>query len=657
MNKFLYQKLAFTNIKKNGKFYFPYILTCIGTISMFYIMCSITFNDGMKKMPGADSLIIIMNLGCIVIGFFSSIFLFYTNSFLMKRRKKELGLYNILGMEKRHIAKIMLFETIITSIISISFGLLFGILFDKLICMILLKILNFSVVIGFQISIIGIFISLMLFCGIFAATLIYNLLRIQLSKPIELLKGGNLGEKEPKTKLIMTFIGTLCLGIGYYIALTTKSPLDALTLFFLAVILVIVGTYFIFTAGSIALLKLFRKNKNYYYKTKHFTSVSGMLYRMKQNAVGLANICILSTMVLVMVATTVSLYIGVQDALNNRFPNDITVTIRNPEDNQREAVLPAIEKAVKYKNGTISNMTEYSYLSFIVNKEDNTFSTDHGNYYSSHDQIRVLYFMTSDEYKKLTGESAILKSNEVLVYSNGEYIGDTFNIFGKKYLITDYLINSPISANYTDIINNVYYIIVSDDTALNAIYQEQLEAYKSDASDLIYHISFDVDGTKEEKIALADTVSDATVKYGSFTESKQKHENSFYTMYGSLLFLGIFLGFLFLMATVLIIYYKQISEGYDDKERFSIMQKVGMSHTEVKSTIKSQVLKVFFIPLVMSVIHIAAAFKMITKLLILLNLTNIPLFLICTIATVLIFAIIYAIVYGMTARVYYRIVE
>lgn len=307
MSNMFYPKLAVTNIKKNGKFYFPYMLTCVGTIAMFYIMCSITFNDGLNSIPHNDSLKIILHLGCTVIGLFSVIFLLYTNSFLMKRRKKEFGLFNILGMEKRHISKIMTYETLIISFISVLLGITVGILFGKLIMMALFKFLSFKVSINSSISSKGLIISVILFSAIFLLTLLTNLAKMHLSNPIELLRGGNTGEKEPKTKIILAILGFACVGTGYYIAIVTKSPLQALTLFFLAVVLVIIGTYCLFTAGSIAVLKLMRKNKKYYYKTSHFISVSGMLYRMKQNAVGLANICILSTMVLVMISTTVCL--------------------------------------------------------------------------------------------------------------------------------------------------------------------------------------------------------------------------------------------------------------------------------------------------------------------------------------------------------------
>ncbi len=356
MSKMFYQKLAVTNIKKNGKTYFPYILTCISTIAMFYIMNFISVNDGLDSMYGGRELKTILNLGTYVIGFFSVVFLFYTNSFLIKRRKKELGLYNILGMEKKHIAKLLLWETLFVAIISMILGLISGIAVSKLIFLVLLKILNFKVTMGFVISTNSIVKTVILFGSIFLLTLINNMRQIHLAKPVELLKGGQIGEKEPKTKWILTLIGILSLGAGYYIALTTEAPLAALNMFFLAAILVMIGTWSLFTAGSIALLKMLRKNKKFYYKTNHFINVSGMIYRMKQNAVGLANICILSTTVLVMLSTTVSLYIGMEDVLRTRFPRDISISAKNISKEKSEMINNLVKEQADKDNITLKNI-------------------------------------------------------------------------------------------------------------------------------------------------------------------------------------------------------------------------------------------------------------------------------------------------------------
>lgn len=667
MNKLFYPKLAVINIKKNNKFYFPYLLTCISMIAMFYIMCFITFNDGLKKLPGAQDVSFIMRMGTVIIGIFSAIFLFYTNSFLIKRRKKELGLYNILGMEKRHIAKILLFEATITSIITLVIGLISGILFSKLIFLLLIKILNYSVPMGFSISVDALIITTILFFFIFVATLLSNLLQIRLAKPIELLKGGNTGEKEPKTKWLLTIIGILTTGIGYYIAITTEAPLTALNLFFIAALLVIIGTYCLFTAGSIALLKQLRKNKNYYYKTENFTSIAGLIYRMKQNAVGLANICILSTMVLVMVSTTVSMYVGADNLLDNRFPTDIKIEIFNPTEAICDSTLQSAKNTVAKHNMTMSNLSNYKYLPFNVGRDGDTFTTDMN---TSNTNLVKLLFITTDQYELLSGKRVALAQNEVLVYTVEDQIGDSFTLMDKQYKVVDYLDTFKIGEDFTTRLFKLYYVVVSDDIVLDELYQGQLNAYGKEANQPTYTITFDLDGTSDDKIACFNNIQNAFSKNAYNTtqvrsdkkvtgrmESKQASQKEFYSVYGGLLFLGIFLGILFLTATVLIIYYKQISEGYDDKERFEIMQKVGMGHNEIKRSIRSQVLKVFFLPIIMAVIHIAAAFKMITRLLAVLNLTDVTLFLICTISTVLIFAVIYGIVYALTAKVYYSIVS
>ena len=378
MSKGLFSKLAVTNIKNNKQFYVPYLLTGILTVGMFYIMCALAGNKGIEHMSGARDLQMILNLGIGVIGIFSVIFLFYTNSFIIKRRKKELGIYSILGMEKKHIAGILFRETLFTMLISVGGGLVTGIVFNKLLTMLLCAMMKFETQIKFYVSTSGILWTAILFVGIYLLTYIYDLLQIKLANPIELLQGGHTGEKEPKTKAIMAILGVICLGAGYYIAITTKNPLQALTLFFVAVILVIVGTYLLFTAGSIALLKILRKNKRYYYQTKHFTSVSGMIYRMKQNAVGLSNICILSTMVLVVVSTTVSLYVGVNDVLKQRFPRDISIYgyYEGTEVPEENSIVPVVEQAVKESGRKMRNQVSYLELDFAALRKGDAYVMD-----------------------------------------------------------------------------------------------------------------------------------------------------------------------------------------------------------------------------------------------------------------------------------------
>lgn len=658
MTKMFYQKLALTNIKKNGKTYFPYILTCISTIVMFYIMHFISVNDGLNRMSGGDTLKTILNLGTYVIGFFSLIFLFYTNSFLIKKRKKELGLYNILGMEKKHIAKVLFWETFFVALISMAMGLLWGIAVSKLMFLVLLKILNFKVPMGFFISTKSLTITAILFGSIFVLTLINNLRQIHLAKPVELLKGGEVGEKEPKTKWVFTLIGVICLGAGYYISLTTESPLAALNLFFLAVILVMIGTYALFTSGSIALLKALRKNKNFYYKTRHFISVSGMIYRMKQNAVGLANICILSTAVLVMVSTTVSLYIGMEDVLRTRYPRDILIDARNVSKEKSEVINNIIKEQAEKNNISMRDIVKYRSTSLVMVQDKNYFTDAHDDLKSVKD-ICILNLIPLSEYNDTENKSVTLKEDEVLLYSyRGTMIDDTINILDNKFKIKERIDNLTVDGIASAIVYNSYYIIVPDEKTIERVYRSSAEA-DAGMSDLAYYYAFDTDSNAEGEIALTNAINNKMkeLSIDGYCDGSEASRESFFSVYGGLFFLGIFLGGLFIMATVLIIYYKQISEGYDDKGRFEIMQKVGMSKDEIKKSIGSQVLMVFFLPLITAVIHIAFAFKVIVKLLAALNLTNVTLFMFCTAGTIIVFALFYAAVYFVTSREYYRIVS
>ncbi|WP_102272771.1 ABC transporter permease [Cytobacillus massiliigabonensis] len=658
MSRFFYTKLALTNINKHRKTYIPYILTCISTIAMFYMMHFMSGNPGLKEMSGGDALITILNLGNIVIGIFSVIFLFYTNSFLIKQRKKEFGLFNILGMEKKHISKVIVWEVFFVTVFSLAIGLASGMIVGKLMFLLLNNILHFEVPLTYFVSIKSIGITSILFLGIFVLTLLNNLRQIHLAKPIELLRGGQVGEKEPKTKWVLVIIGVAALASGYYIALVTESPLAALNKFFLAVLLVIIGTYSLFTAGTIALLKLMRKNKGYYYQTKHFISVSGMIYRMKQNAVGLANICILSTMVLVMLSSTVSLYIGIEDSIENRYPKEIDISANNISEEQAQVVEKIIHEEAEKHQIEIIDPVHYRSADFPAIRGGNTFTTD-STTMQSLTNISMIELISLDEFNQLEKQSAKLEDNEVLIYTfKGKPVENTITISGKEFQIKDQLKGLSFNGDSSGMLTDGYLVVVKDEETIKSLYpDEALE--QVEWKDLSYFSGFDAKGSTENEIALTKAIS-LKLKEASidgYAEGQEESKESFYSLYGGLFFLGLFLGALFIMATVLIMYYKQISEGYDDKERFAIMQKVGLSKEEIKKSIKSQVLVVFFLPLVAAVIHIAFAFKVITKLLALLNLTNIGLFVICTAATILIFAVFYAMVYTLTAREYYKIVS
>lgn len=663
MNRSIYTRLAFTNLKNNRKTYVPYILTAILTVMMYYIIDALSRNDSV----GWQDVKLVLSYATAVVMVFSVIFLFYTNSFLIKRRKKEVGMYNILGMGKAHIAKMLFVETLVTASLSIGAGIVGGILFSKLMWLTLLKILHYDVNMDFKISGVSIVRTLILFVIIFGLTLLYNLWQIRLANPAALLRGGNEGEREPKTKWILAAAGVILVGYGYYVALTTESPLKAIQLFFVAVICVVLGTYALFAAGSIALLKMLKKKKGFYYKSRNFTAVSGMIYRMKQNAAGLANICILSTMVLVMISTTICMYIGMDDILKTRYPREFEVTAYNPDARQEEILKSIIEEEVSRAGVSEKDRVEYHYGGVAAVKEKNAFriAVDE-DVYSGNENIYELEMIPLDDYNTLEKRNVSLDEGEVLLYNtdiDAGKTGDTVEIAGDSYKVAEELDTFSLEKKNSSRIVGGYYIIMKDEEQiqkyLNLAYERLSgENPQLDEIKVQYKICFDLKGAREDRMKAAEAIK-SRIKSEvpeSYSDGREIEQEEFYSVYGGLFFIGLYLGFMFLMATVLIIYYKQISEGYDDRERYQIMQKVGMSKKEVRQSIRSQVLMVFFLPLLAAVVHIAVAFKVITKLLAVLNMVNVPLFLVCTVVTVAVFAAFYAAVFGATAREYYRIV-
>ena len=605
MNK-IYSRLAFTNIKNNKTLYMPYIISGMVMIAMFYVMMFLNNSKGLGKVPGAEILVDIMGLGCGIIAIFSYIFLFYTNSFIIKRRKKEVGIYNILGMEKRHIARVLIIETLTVALAAIVSGIIAGILFSKLLIMFLYRIINIKAQINFAVSTSAVVNTILIFGVLYFLTLIYNLMQVKLANPIELLRGGNVGEKEPKSKWLIAIIGLGCLAGGYYIAITTKSPLQVLSLFFVAVLLVIIGTYLLFISGSIVILKALRKNKKFYYNKKHFAAVSGMIYRMKQNAGGLASICVLSTMVLVVVSTTVSMYAGMEGELKQRYPSDISVyswykevpADVNLDDALKEAAADS-DKIIADSACNVKDSKSYTYFSWTVFREGTEFKP-------------VLSF---DNY---------------------------------------------MSSMYS----GVYYVVVDSKATLAEIFNLNSSLGEDSVPTMLNNeIDYNLYGSSEDKLAVAKALDkhfeENNVKSdvsGFYEESRDANREQIYVLYGGLFFIGIFLGTMFLMVTVMIIFYKQISEGYDDKARYEIMEKVGMSNDEVKKSITSQVRMVFFLPIILAACHLAAAFPLLRRLLVMFNLTDIKLIAICMSATFLVFVAIYYIVFKITSRAYYRIV-
>ena len=668
----LYFKLAKTNLSNNKPFYIPYIISSIITVAMLYMMSFLSDNKGLNKIMGADSLAIIFRLGVGIIVIFSYIFLFYTNSFIIKRRKKEIGVYNILGMEKRHLSKVLFVETMYSAVISLICGIIVGIVFSKFILMVLYGIIGIHKTVEFFVNIHGIILCIVSFGILFLITFLYNFMQIKLANPIELLRGTSVGEREPKTKILMTIIGVVCLAIAYYIAITTENPLNVLTLFFVAVLLVVIGTFAIFTAGSIALLKLLRNNKKFYYNKKHFMAVSGMLYRMKQNAAGLASICILSTMVLVVISTTVSMYVGIQDELMARYPNDVCVTVdyNSVIDKSSE-----IEKAIfdEIDSAEVKNKKAFSYLSVFVGQKGDNFTTDkeHLSFQNSY----LFYILSKDDFIKrdnsFKDKIGNISKGEAVVVLNKKYDKKDIKIFGQSYKVNKSFEHTYDNDLYVlSTLNGLGYIILDNNESVQELYDVQEKMLGKGANYYTNKIRFDFkSGNKKQKIAAYKKVDNAVKRYfkdnkndkkeisSYWVESRQENEKNFYLLYGGLFFLGIFLGTMFLMVTVMIIFYKQITEGYDDRERYQILEKVGMSNREVKDTIKSQIRIVFVLPIFAAAIHVTAAFPMVYRLLQMLNLNNEKLFAGCLAVTIIVFAVIYYLVFKVTSRAYYRIVK
>ena len=671
MHKGIFSRLAKQNIRNNKSTYIPYIITCIFCIAMIYMMeflrdCP-TLDQAVRQ---ADEVRMIVFTGEIVVEIFCIIFLIYSNSFLMKRRQKEIGLYNILGLERNHIGIVMFLETIITSIGSLAGGIAAGIIGSKLALLLLLKLLHIPSVLGFYISVKGIFTCLFMFGIIFLMILFLNLAKIHLSRPVELLRGNNTGEKEPAAKWLMALIGFICLGAGYYLAVTTESPIKAITIFLLAVILVMAGTYLLFTAGSIVILKFLRRRKSFYYRTGNFISISGMLYRMKQNAIGLASICILSTGVLLMISMTVSIYFGMNDIMLNRYPYDVDMSVTSISEDECQTAIEAFEKAIADNKVPVEKSVEEIYLDIVCSKNGDQILIKPTNTIRNSDSVLVLSLLNQAEYERLTGISANLNDGEIFAWYPSAVQKDSVTVDETEFTVKKWLDKNPLTCGEDAVSDNAVLVVTDED--FKKFDEMRTEMYKGVSSapageDLTLHLGLDITGSETDKIDFGTPVMEVVKdlkKNGGLSENswitsgiRQQEYESYYADNGSLLFIGIFLGSLFLMGTAMIIYYKQISEGYEDQKRFEIMQKVGLSRREVRSSVRRQILMVFFLPLLMAMLHITMAFPMIRRMLLLFGMTNTKLFIGCTAGTVLIFAVVYGLIYLMTARSYYHIVE
>ncbi len=671
-------------MKSNRRFYLPYILTVIGTAAAFYIMAAIVSDPGSKELAAGTSngpmyVSMFMTLGMFVLGLFSCIFLLYTNSFLMKRRQKELGLYSVLGMSKTNIAGIMVFEALYIALIGIGGGLAVGILLTKLVSLALFRLMRLPVPFGFSVQPIAIIIVVLFFAGLILLTLLANLAKVGRSRPVELLRGGNVGEKEPKANWFLTIVGVLFLGAGYAVAMLVDNPGMAVAVYFLAVFAVIIGTYCLFTSVSIAVLKALRRNKRYYYKAKHFISVSGMLYRMKRNAVGLANICILCTMVMVMVSGTLSLYLGSEEQVNVYCPADVVVEATYYASSNEDHVYneETGEETIEYHTPYDAAAMDAWFEDYFAAHKLTPSAAKAVEYYSftavdSEDHVSLVTAVTAETYAQLTGEAAPeLAPGEALAHvPSGYKFGDGLNFLDKdgNTLSIQFVGEAQLSSAQVEL--NTAILSQSEDDDIVLVVPDtaallELVAGQENGS-YVWRGQYDFDASDEALAAMVDDYFAASsegdgVDAGYYDvlriDLRSETERDVYGLSGGFLFLGVFLGIVFLMATVLIIYYKQVSEGYEDNARFEIMRKVGLSEREARRAIRSQILTVFFMPILVAAIHIAFDFNLVVLLLCLFSLTNVKLTALCTLGTLLVFCAVYAVVYALTARSYYKIVR
>ncbi len=671
MKRFFYSRLAWNGIRKNRQTYLPYILTCIGIVMMFYIISFLSRSEAVSAMPGGESMQMILSMGCGVIDVFALIFLFYTNSFLIRRRKKEFGLYNILGMGKWNLGRILIWESLIIYVISMAGGLLCGILFSKAAELCMTNILGGTVSFTFTVGFSSIAQTLTLFAAIFLLILLNTLRQIHVSKPVELLHSESVGEKPPKANWLLALIGAVILGCAYYVAVKVEEPLAAMLWFFVAVIMVIIATYMLFTAGSVAVCKLLQKNRRYYYRTNHFVSVSSMAYRLKRNGAGLASICILSTMVLVMLSSTVCLYIGTEESLRTRYPGNIVVDTYSIEEPHVARVQEAVQSTLAEHGLIQENVLDYRYLDVAGLLEGDRVLFDKssmtGFELTDAGKMRQLFFVPLEDYNRLMGRTETLEADQVLICSTDtDYPYDTISIedcgtLKIKEVVPGFLDNGNDAMQVLPSI----YLFVPDLNVMEDIFDIQAEKYGDNRSYKHYYYCFDLDCADEEQIAVYEGIKEKVrqlqIDDNSFpsvpVESVANERGGFYALYGGLFFLGVLLGLVFIFAAVLIMYYKQVSEGYEDQSRFEIMQKVGMTKREIKKSINSQVLTVFFLPLVTAGMHVAFAFPMISKLLALFNLLNTKLLILVTAGCFLVFSLFYVMVYNMTSHAYYHIVS
>ncbi len=675
MKKALYARLAWTGMVKNKRLYLPYLLSCGGMVLMFYILMGLSGSPVLENMAGGGSSAIILRLGTVVIAVFALLFLFYTHAFLVRRREREFGLYNILGMGKGNIARVLLWETAITYGMTTAAGLLLGVALYKLAELGMVRLLQVQVTYTLSVSVSSLLATAALFAIIHVLILLDGLRRLRGVSAIALLRSENMGEKPPRAKWVLTAAGAVLLAGAYALAVSIREPLAALLWFFTAVIMVILATYMLFISGSVTLCRSLQRNKRYYYQPQHFVSVSSMAYRMKRNGAGLASVCILATMVLVMISSTTCLYFGQEKAVGSRYPHDLAVTVYGGEHLLDEAEVAGLREGVESTifnfGGKVSNVAEYREVSIsgLLDGGDIRIDSTGASVTDSTHAIQI-HFLPLEDYNAATGQSLTLGDGQVYVAAlRTEFNSDTLSIDGGmvRHVMKREIpmLGGPAVADITPSLM----VVVPDFERFVPELQSYLEDKYGWYPGAYWNYGFDTDLPENQQAdidGVTPNLENALNRYlsgvssdwgvGVSVESKAGNRADFYGTYGGLFFLGIMLSIVFIFAAAAIIYYKQLSEGYEDQSRFDIMQKVGMTKGDIRRSINSQLLTVFSLPLVMAGLHLCFAFPFIHKLLLLFNLDDRGLLVGTTAVSFLVFAVLYAVVYKLTGNAYYHIV-
>ena len=659
----LTNKLAISNLIKNRKLYYPFALSVILAVTISYLFYSLAFNPKIVDLRGASAIQFTLQLGLVVVTLASAIIVLYANSFVMKNRSKELGVYGMLGLEKRHLIGMTFKELLIFGLVTVTAGIGIGALFDNLIFALLLKLAKMKVelVATFQWSVV---LSILLVFGfIFLALVFLNAIRIIRMDALQLSREKAKGEKKGRFLVLQTLVGLMALGSGYYMAQSVTDVMKAIATFFIAVILVIVATYLLFNAGITVFLQLLKKNKRYYYQPNNLISVSNLIFRMKKNAVGLATITILSTMVLVTMSAATSIYNGSENMKKLMYPHDFDVKGQHVEVEDLDQLL---SQYASEKNLTISNKDVLSFSSFGLSSQEGTKLTIFEKGQNNVMPKTVFLVFDQKDYEKMTGQKLHLTDNEVGLWAKNDQLKGqkTFSLNNQEYRIKeeiqqDFIINH-VSNQYVLLISDYNYLVVPD-------LQSFLEKYQDSAIYTQLYGGMDVTASQEEQLKLADDFheyvnnfshnlkSEGGMVYGGNTASDAIAQMN--ALFGGVLFIGIFLSIIFMIGTVLVIYYKQISEGYEDRERFVILQKVGLDQKQIKQTINKQVLTVFFLPVIFAFLHLAFAYHMLSLILKVIGVVDTAMMLSVTLSICGIFALIYVLIFMITSRSYRRIVQ